>query len=416
MSHTSHGGAAAGSSVTPEVKAALDDFLNAFEHFKASNDERLNELEQRTSADVLVEEKVDRLNAHLDLQKKKIDQLLVKSARPSLGLETAAAPVSEHKAAWNDYMRKGDTSGLHSFELKALSGTADPEGGYLVPEETEAMIDRMLSEVSPIRSIAAVRKIGSGSLKKAISQGGATTGWVAENTSRPETNTPTLSLIEFPAMELYAMPAATQSLLDDAHVDLEAWIADEVQTVFAEQEGAAFVTGDGVARPRGFLSYDKVANGSYAWGKVGYIATGNDGTFDASNPSDDLVDLIYAPKQAYRANGKWVMNRSTQGTIRKFKDGDGNYIWQPGLTAGQPATLMGYPVIESEDMPDIGSDAYAIAFGDFERGYLIVDRVGINTLRDPYSSKPFVLFYTTKRVGGGIQNFEAIKLLKFGTS
>jgi len=274
----------------------------------------------------------------------------------------------------------------------------------------------VLSEVSPIRSIAAVRKIGSGSLKKAMSEGGAATGWVAENASRPETTAPTLSLMEFPAMELYAMPAATQSLLDDGFVDLEAWVADEVQTVFAEQESAAFVNGDGVARPRGFLSYNKVANGSYTWGNVGYVATGTDGAFDSSNPSDDLIDLIYTPKQGYRANARFVMNRSTQGTIRKFKDGDGNYIWQPGLTAGQPATLMGYPVIESEDMPDIASDSYSIAFGDFSRGYLIVDRMGIQILRDPYSSKPFVLFYTTKRVGGGIQNFEAIKLMKFGTS
>ncbi len=416
MSTTPHGGAAAGPSVTPEVKAALDDFLNAFEHFKASNDERLAELESRPSADVLLEEKVERLNASLDLQKKNIDHMLIDSRRPSLGIESSVVPVSEHKAAWNSYMRKGDAGPLNAFETKALSGTSDPEGGYLVPEETEKAIDRVLAEISPIRAIASVRKIGSSSLKKAMSEGGATTGWVAENATRPETTTPTLSLIEFPAMELYAMPAGTQSLLDDGYVDLEAWIADEVQTVFAEQEGAAFVTGDGVARPRGFLSYDMIADSSYTWGKLGYIATGTDGAFDASNPSDDLVDLIYTPKQGYRANAKWVMNRSTQGSIRKFKDVDGNYIWQPGIAAGQPATLMGYAVVESEDMPTIASDSYSIAFGDFSRGYLIVDRVGIRVLRDPYSSKPFVLFYTTKRVGGGVQNFEAIKLLKFGTS
>ncbi len=416
MSTTSHGGAAAGPSVTPEVKAALDDFLNAFEHFKASNDERLEELERRSSADVVLEDKVERLNQSLDVQKKNLDRMVVDSRRPALGLESSAPAVSEHKSAWNAYMRKGDAGPLNRFETKALSGTSDPEGGYLVPEETEKTIDRVLAEISPIRAIASVRKIGSSSLKKAMSEGGATTGWVAENVTRPETQSPTLSLMEFPAMELYAMPAATQSLLDDGFVDLDAWIADEVQTVFAEQEGAAFVTGDGVARPRGFLSYDMVADSSYAWGKVGYIATGTDGAFDATNPSDDLVDLIYTPKQGYRANARWVMNRSTQGAIRKFKDADGNYIWQPGIAAGQPATLMGYAVAESEDMPAIASDSFSIAFGDFARGYLIVDRVGLRILRDPYSSKPFVLFYTTRRVGGGIQNFEAIKLLKFGTS
>lgn len=419
MSTTTRAAHAAGArdpSVSPEVKAALDDFMNAFEHFKASNDERLGELERSSSADSLIEEKVERINTSLDIQKKNIDRMLLDAARPSLGSGAGKAPVSEHKSAWNAYMRKGDDAALHALESKALSGGADPEGGYVVPEETEKAIDKLLSEASPIRAISSVRKIGSGSFKKAMSQGGATTGWVADNATRPETSAPTLSLMEFPAMELYAMPAATQSLLDDGYVDLEAWIADETQTVFAEQEGSAFVNGDGVSRPRGFLSYDKIADGSYTWGKVGYVATGTDGAFDASNPSDDLIDLIYTPKQGYRANSKWVMNRSTQGTIRKMKDVDGNYIWQPGIAAGQPATLMGYPVVESEDMPDVASDSYSIAFGDFSRGYLIVDRVGTRVLRDPYFSKPFVLFYTTKRVGGGIQNFEAIKLMKFGVS
>lgn len=412
----SNGPHAAGPSVTPEVKAALDDFLNAFEHFKASNDERLDELERRKSADVLLEEKVDRIGASLDLQKAALDRVALNANRPALGVESKAVPNTEHKSAWNSYMRKGDASALTRFETKALSGTSDPEGGFIVPQETEDHIDRVLSEISPIRSIASVRKIGSGSFKKAMSLGGAATGWVAENASRPETQSPTLSMIEFPVMELYAMPAATQSLLDDTQVDLEAWIADEVQSVFAEQESTAFVTGDGVARPRGFLSYDKVDDSSYTWGKLGYVATGADGAFASSDPSDKLVDLIHTPKQGYRTSAKWVMNRSTQGVIRKMKDGDGNYIWQPGLTAGQPATLMGYGVVESEDMPAIGSDSFSIAFGDFTRGYLIVDRIGTQVLRDPYSAKPFVLFYTTKRVGGGVQNFEAIKLLKFGTS
>ncbi len=412
----SNGPHAVGPSVTPEVKAALDDFLNAFEHFKASNDDRLAELEQRHAADVLLEEKVDRIGRSLDAQKAAIDRVALTANRPAFGIESKTEPVSEHKSAWNSYMRKGDTGALAAIESKALSGTSDPEGGFIVPQETEDHIDRVLSDISPIRSIASVRKIGSGSFKKAMSLGGAATGWVAENATRPETQSPTLSMIEFPAMELYAMPAATQSLLDDGHVDLEAWIADEVQTVFAEQEGAAFVNGDGVARPRGFLSYDKVDDSSYVWGKLGYVATGTDGAFASTNPSDKLLDLIHTPKQGYRQKGRWVMNRGTQGVIRKMKDGDGNYIWQPGLTAGQPATLMGYGVVESEDMPAIASDSFSVAFGDFERGYLIVDRMGTQVLRDPYSAKPFVLFYTTKRVGGGVQNFEAIKLLKFGTA
>jgi HK97 family phage major capsid protein len=189
-----------------------------------------------------------------------------------------------------------------------------------------------------------------------------------------------------------------------------------VQIVFAEQEGDAFINGDGVNKPRGLLTYTTVADASWSWGSIGYVASGASGAFAASDPSDALLDLAYAPKQGYRANAHWVMNRKTEAAIRKLKDGQGNYIWAPGAAAGDPATLFGYPVAEAEDMPDIAANSLSIAFGDFARGYLVVDRVGVRVLRDPYSAKPFVLFYTTKRVGGGVQNFEAIKLMKFAAS
>jgi HK97 family phage major capsid protein len=214
-------------------------------------------------------------------------------------------------------------------------------------------------------------------------------------------------------MELYAMPAATSALLDDAAVDIDEWIADEVRLSFAEQEGTAFVTGNGTGKPRGFLDYTKVANASWSWGNIGYITTGQAGAFPASDPGDKLIDLVYAVKSGYRANGTFVLNRATQAVVRKMKDGDGNYLWQPAAKAGDASTLMGFAIAESEDMPDIATDSYAIAFGDFRRGYLVVDRAGIRILRDPYSSKPYVLFYTTKRVGGGVQDFDAIKLLRF---
>ncbi|MFP3945022.1 MAG: phage major capsid protein, partial [Alphaproteobacteria bacterium] len=230
------------------------------------------------------------------------------------------------------------------------------------------------------------------------------------------TEAPGLSLLEFPVMELFAMPAATQSLLDDAYVNVDEWLAEEIRTVFAEQEGAAFVNGDGVSRPRGFLSYPKAANGTEGWGELGFVLSGADGAFAATDPSDRLIDLVYGVKQAHRSAAHWVMNRSVQAEIRKIKDADGNYIWQPGIRDGQPASLLGYPVTEAPDMPDIASGSFSIAFGDFGRGYLIVDRVGLRILRDPFSAKPYVLFYTTKRVGGGVQNFEAIKLMKFSAS
>jgi HK97 family phage major capsid protein len=209
------------------------------------------------------------------------------------------------------------------------------------------------------------------------------------------------------------MPAATQMLLDDAVVDQ--WIAEEVETAFAEQESAAFVSGDGVNKPRGFLASPTVANASWSWGNLGYLATGGP-AFPATNPSDILVELVYALRAGYRQNAAFVMNRKTQGLVRRFKDTNGAYLWQPPASAGAPATLMGFPVVEAEDMPDVAANALAVAFGDFRRGYLVVDRAGVRVLRDPYSAKPYVLFYTTKRVGGGVQDFDAIKLLKFAAS
>lgn len=402
-----------------ELLDAFDEFLGAFEDFKRANDERLAEIERRTAPDVVTEEKVSRINRALDDQKRRIDQLVVADRRPVLSADAREARRGgnrEVKAAFESYVRKGDATGLTRLETKALSAGSDPDGGYLVPEETESAIDRVLKSISPIRAIASVRQIGSMSLKKPTSLGNLGAGWVGETDARPQTTTPTLAIVEFPAMELYAMPAATQSLLDDAYINIDEWLAEEVQYEFAAQEGAAFVTGDGTNKPKGFLAYENVANASYVWGKVGYVATGNAGAFPASDPFDKLVDLVYTPKQAYRQNGRWVMNRKTEAEIRKFKDGDDNYIWQPGSNASEPATLLGYPVSEAEDMPDIAANSFSVAFGDFARGYLIVDRVGVRVLRDPYSAKPYVLFYTTKRVGGGIQNFEAIKLLKFAAS
>lgn len=398
---------------------AFDEFLNSFEAFKSSNDERLAQIESHLGADVVTSEKVDRINLALNEQKQTIDRMVARQRRPEIAMPGTAlrdGRTREHKSAFENYMRKGDAHALMGFERKALSASSDPDGGYLVPEETETLIDRVLTQISPIREIATVRQIGSTAYRKPVSLGGAESGWVAETDARPETNSPTLSVVDFPTMELYAMPAATQSLLDDAHVNVEEWLAGEVQTEFAAQEGAAFVSGDGLTQPKGFLSYTKVAEASWAWTKIGFVLSGAAGAFATSNPTDALIDLVYAPKQAYRANGRWVMNRKVESEIRKFKDGEGNYIWQPGTQAGAAPTLFGYPVTEAEDMPDIAADSFSIAFGDFRRGYLVVDRVGVRILRDPFSAKPYVLFYTTKRVGGGVQDFDAIKLLKFAAS
>lgn len=401
--------------IDADVGAAFDEFMRAFEAFKDTNDERLSQIERRMAADVVTTDKLNRIDQVLDAQKRAVDELTHKASRPELGGGPAVGGAAlQHKTAFHGYVRSGETAELRELEGKALSVGSDPDGGYLVPEETETAINASLRDVSPIRAIASVRQVSGTVLKKPYAVSGAATGWVGETAVRPETGTPTLAELSFPTMELYAMPSATQSLLDDSAVDIDQWIGDEVRNAFAEQEGTAFVNGDGVNKPSGFMRAPTVANRSWRWGRVGTLKTGAAGGFPSSDAPDVLIDLIYALKSGYRANAHFVMNRSTQSAVRKLKDGAGNYLWQPAHAPGQAPTLMGFAIAESEDMPDIAANANAIAFGDFRRGYLIVDRVGIRVLRDPYSAKPYVLFYTTKRVGGGIQDFDAIKLLTFG--
>jgi HK97 family phage major capsid protein len=395
---------------TSETRQAIDDVLHAFSAFKAANDERLAEIEAKASGDVLLEEKVSRIDDALTQHKSALDRMRLNQSRPGLQAEA----VDDAKTGWSRFMRSGDASQM--VEGKSASAGVPGEGGYVVPQQTEAFIDRLLTAASPIRAIASVRQTNASVFRKPISRGGAASGWVSETAARPETDSPTLDLLDFPTAELYAMPAATTQLLDDAMVDIDQWLAEEVQDVFAEQESAAFVSGDGINKPKGFLDYGRALEGSQGTDELGYIATGVSGGFAASDPVDALIKLVYAPKNAFRARGRFVMNKSTVSAVRRFKDADGNYLWQPNLSEGGSSTLLGYGISEAEDMPNITADSASIAFGDFARGYLILDRQGVQVLRDPYSAKPYVLFYTTKRVGGGVQNFDAIKVLKFGTS
>ena len=410
------------SGISSAARGEHDAIMAMFEEFKASNDERLASMGRR--ADVLLDEKVDRINGALDAQMKRIDDLALKSARPVLeGTQWDSSrsrfsdgAAREHKSAFEAYVRQGESGALRALETKAMSAGSNADGGYLVPAELEHEIGARLAVISPIRAISSVREISGNVYKKPFMTAGPATGWVGESDARAQTTSPTLDALSFPAMELYAMPAATATLLDDSAVNIDEWIASEVELTFAVQEGAAFVNGDGSNKPKGFLNYTAVANGSWTWGNLGYVASGSAGAFPASNPSDVLVDTIYALKAGYRQNGTFVMNRKTQAAIRKFKDSGGAYLWQPPAQAGGRASLMTFPLIEAEDMPDIGANSLSIAFGDFRRGYLIVDRVGVRVLRDPYSAKPYVLFYTTKRVGGDVQDFDAIKLVKFAAS
>ena len=404
-------------SATGETARAFEDFMEAFEVFKDTNDQRLADIERRGAEDAITAEKLARIEETLQATKRVSDGLALKSARPQLagGGHDPSATLA-HKSAFDGYVRSGDTSRLVKLEEKALSVGSNPDGGYLVPAETEAAVNRALKAISPIRAIAGVRQVSGMVYKRPFATTGADTGWVGEVAARPQTNTPVLAEMQFPTMELYAMSAASSALLDDAIVNIDEWLAEEVRLAFAEQEGKAFVTGDGVNKPKGFLTYPVIANASWTFGNLGYIATGTAGAFPAASPGDKLLDLVYAAKAPYRANGTFVMNRQTQSAVRKLKDGQGNYLWQPSNAPGETPSLLGYPVAECEDMPNVATDSLSLAFGDFSRGYLIVDRAGIRVLRDPYSAKPYVLFYTTKRVGGGVQDFDAIKLLKFGVS
>lgn len=394
--------------MTKETKMAQGDpgsanaeLMAAFEAYKQANDTRLEELEAKGASDPLTDERLKRID-------RRLEALSLKSVQPALSDGGEMDPAeSERQAAWQRYLRGGDESGLARLDTKSLNTGTDEQGGYVAPPELDRMIEARLRAASPMRAIATVRQTSASIYKKPVGLGAAA-AWAGETEARSQTSAPNLALLEFPAGELYAMPAATQTLLEDSYADIDEWLADEVEAAFSAQESAAFITGDGAGKPRGLLDYTITPDASHQWGEIGSVT----GDFSATDPADQLIDLIYAPKSQFRANGRFVMNRRTVSAVRKLKDSDGRYLWQPG-TGGEAANLLGYPVSEVEDMPDIGAGNAAIAFGDFRRGYLVVDRQGARVLRDPFSAKPYVLFYTTKRVGGGVQNFDAIKLMVF---
>ncbi len=401
-------------SVPATIREAQSNLMGTFAAFKEANDERLGAIERKVAGDILLEEKVDRIDRALSQAQSSLDRLALMNARPQIG--NAPSTNNEEKTAWSNFMRKGDEAALARIEAKSLSTSVPSDGGHIAPPEVQAVIERTLANISPLRRIASVRPTNSGNFRKPVSVSAAAVGWVAETGARAVTNTPSLELLSFPMGELYALAAATQTLLEDTAVDIDAWLAAEIAQSFASAEGVAFISGDGVNKPKGILANPIVADNTQTYGNLGYIATGVAGAFATTNPADKIVDLTYAPRTPYRANASFLMNRRTLGQVRKFKDSTGNYIWQPSLVAGQPTTLLGFNVYECEDMPDVAANSHSIAFGDFEKGYLIVDRTDVRVLRDPYSNKPFVLFYVTKRVGGGVQDFDAIKLLKFAVS
>ena len=391
-----------------DPKAVLAELQKAWHEFKAENDARLKEIEKKGGSDPLLAEKVDKINAEISAisaMKTQLEAMETAIARSQFPGGGQGKEQAEYAQAFNTFFRNGDVAPIRA----ALKTSSDPDGGYTVPEEMEKSIDRIAESVSAMRRLATVMSISTDTYKKLVNVGGAGSGWVGETGTRGETATPTLKEIAINTKELYANPAATQTLLDDSAVNIEQWLAGEVVIEFAEQEGDALINGNGVEKPKGILAYTTIANASYVWGKVGFITTGAAATFP---DTDRLIDLQHALKSVYRNGAAFLMSDATLAHCRKFKDGNGNYIWQPGIVAGAGSTLLGKPVETDDNMPAIGANAYPIAFANFKRAYLVIDRLGIRVLRDPYTNKPYIHFYTTKRVGGGVVMYEAIKLLK----
>jgi HK97 family phage major capsid protein len=345
------------------------------------------------------------LRSDVDDVKARLDKVSRAAARPALsGGESQTAEV---KGFVDGYLRRGATA-----EIKSLTTQAPGDGGYAVPREIDAMIARELTEISPIRALAQVVQTGTSGYRKLVATGGSASGWVSETAGRPETQAPRFAEIAPPSGELYANPAASQAMLDDAAFDVESWLASEIAAEFARAEGAAFVNGTGFDQPEGFLNAPATAapDGVRPFGTLQYLGTGDAAGFGIE-PDAKLIDLVHTMKAGHRQGASWVMNAATLAEVRKLKTADGAFLWQPGLVEGQPDRLLGYPLVEAEDMPDVAAGAFPIAFGNFRAGYLIAERSATQILRDPFTNKPFVHFYATKRVGGQVLDSAATKLL-----
>ncbi len=386
--------ARAGEDMTPvqEVKRAVTGFMSDFKDFQSTIETKLQQTEERLTM---------------------LDRKSQLAARPQLAASTdEGAP---HQKAFGAYLRSGDDDALRGLQIeeKALSSAVNIDGGFLVDPQTSEQIRSVLFATSSIRSIASVVNVEATAFDVLIDHADVGAGWADETTATAGTSTPKIDRISIPLHELSALPKASQRLLDDSAFDVEGWLAARIADKFARAEAAAFINGDGVDKPRGILDHSTVDNDSWAWGELGYVATGVDGGI---GDADAIVDLVYALGAQYRANATFVLNSKVAGIVRKLKDADGRFLWSDGLAAGEPARLMGYPVVVAEDMPDAGTDSLSIAFGDFSAGYTVAERPDLRVLRDPFSAKPNVLFYATKRVGGDVSDFAAIKLLKFGIS
>jgi HK97 family phage major capsid protein len=383
-----------GEDVSPVVRvsAAMAGLMGDFKALQANLEEKLQKQEERQTM---------------------LDHKTAQANRPVLSTRTdTEAP---HQKAFDAYLRHGDDDGLRGLELegKAMSTAINSDGGYLVDPQTSDTIKASLDTTASIRKVANVVNVEATSFDVLIDQNDTGAGWANETATAAETGTPTIERISIPLYELNAMPKVSQRLLDDSAFEVENWLAGRIAEKFARAEATAFVNGDGVDKPRGFLDHSIVEDTNWTWGNIGSVPSGS-GT--GIGDGDTLIDVVYALNAPYRAKATFVMNSKTAGTLRKLKDADGRHLWADGFAVGEPGRLLGYPVLIAEDMPDVAADAYPIAFGDFTAGYTIAERPDLRVLRDPFSAKPHVLFYASKRVGGDVSDFAAIKLLRIAVS
>lgn len=407
------------SGASNELTRLLKEQGDAFEQFKSANDARLKAIEEKGYAPADIVEKVEKINTDISQLTKDINEVAKKANRPQMSGEGKGLTPEqlEYKSGVQRFIRKGDDSGLRELERKAFQRGSDVDGGYLIHSEMESEIDRVAATVSNMRSIADVRTIGKTSQELRVKTSGTAARWVGEGEAGGETTNPKYAKIEIFAEEMEVEPWAYNSALEDADFDIESDIVDEAGIGFGEAEGDAFINGNGVKKPRGVLDYTKVANASYAWGKLGYIASGASGDFAASNPGDKIIDLIHALRSSYRVGAVLLMADTTLGKLRQIKDGTGHfYLFNPDPTGQFGGMVLGVPVVIDDNMPVMGSNSYSIAYGNFRRAYRIVDRRGISLIRDNLTSKGTTKFNFRKRVGGGVKNFEAVKLMKFATS
>ncbi len=432
-----------------EVKTLIEQQGQAWNEFKKANNELIAaKAEGKAVSDL--EAKVTTLGDAMDKfadDRKAFEEVMAKVTAPgfsssqedktsqeeikSFNLMMRAEYQGKGKAAPSDFDAEGYThyksaffklmggttlDSLSSDERKAMSAGSDPDGGYMLPQSTVGRVVSKVYEQSVMRQIANVQTISTAKLEGLLDNDEASAGWVSELGTRSDSSTPQVGKWEIEAHELYAMPKISQKLIDDAAMNVESWLAAKVADKFARVEGTAFATGDGIGKPRGLFSYTTAATGdaTRAWGTFEHVATGTSADFNSTTKADPLFDLIGAFKDQYLQNAKFLMRREVRTKLRKLRGATSDlYLWEPSMQAGQPDKLNGYPVVIDQYVPTLAANSLSLAFGDFAEAFTIVDRIGIRTLRDPYTAKPYVVFYSTARTGSGAVNFEAVKFLKF---